>query len=124
MMSGTADPTGVLSDLQSLIQTTVGSAAPSVTTLITDGYLTNNAVSTALQTVNALVNDLGLSGLTGSNLTTLEGYLTGAISSVTTLAGSLVQTGNYSSSPTLAVNTSGIPAGTYKGVMTVTLLDQ
>ena len=123
IMTSTADPTGVLGDVQSLIQSTVGSATPTVSQLISSGYLTASSVSTALQGVPSLVSQLGLPGLTGQ-LSTIEGILTATISNVTTLPGSLIQSGNYSSSPSLAVNTSGIPAGTYKGVMTVTLIDQ
>ena len=123
IMTSTADPNGVLGDLQSLIQSTVGSATPTVSQLISSGYLTASNVSTSLQGVSSLVGQLGIPGLI-SQLPTIEGILTATISSVTTLPGSLIQSGNYSSSPTLAVNTSGIPAGTYKGVMTVTLIDQ
>ncbi len=123
IMTSTADPTGVLGDLQSLIQSTVGSVAPTVSQLISSGYLTSSDVSTALQGVSGLVSQLGLGGLT-SQLTNIEGLLTATVSTVTTLPGSLLQSGNYTSSPSLAVNTSGIPAGTYKGVMTVTLVDQ
>jgi hypothetical protein len=122
VMSSTADPTGVLGDVQSLIAGVTG-AAPNLTTLVNDGYLTSSAVSTALQGVSGLINQLGLGGLTG-DLTSILNTLTSTISSVTVLPGSLVQSGNYSSSPNLNVNTSGIPAGTYKGVMTVTLVDQ
>ena len=123
IMNSAADAGGVLGTVQSLIQTTVGSAAPTVSSLITNGYLSSSAVSTALQGVTSLVNQLGLGGLTGA-LGTIEGLLTSTLSSVTLLPSSLLQSGNYSSSPNLAVNTAGIPAGTYKGVMTVTLLDQ
>ncbi|HEX6395258.1 MAG TPA: hypothetical protein VFZ97_17630 [Acidimicrobiales bacterium] len=122
IMDWAADPAGVLADVKSLI-TGVTGAAPSLTTLINDGYLTSAQVSTALQGVPSLVSDLGVLGIT-NNLTTIENTLTASISNVTTLANSLVQSGSYTSSPTLSVNTSGIPAGTYKGVMTVTLLDQ
>lgn len=125
IMTSTADPTGVLGDLQSLIQTTVGSATPTVSSLISNGYLTAGALSTALQGVSALVNQITLTGLT-NDLTNIisSNALTGAVGNVATLAGSLIQSGNYTSSPSLNVNTSGIPAGTYKGVMTVTLIDQ
>ena len=123
IMNSTADPTGVLAQLQGLIQTAVGTATPTLTQLINGGFLTSSAVSSALQTVGGLVNQLGLGGLT-SSLSTLEGLLNVPLSSLSLAPSSLVQTGNYSSSPSLSVNTSGIPAGTYKGVMTVTLLDQ
>ena len=123
IMNSAADPGGVLAQLQSLIQTALGTATPTVTQLISGGFLSSSAVSTALQSVTSLVNQLGLGGLTGA-LGTIEGLLTSTLSGVTLLPSSLVQSGNYSSSPNLAVNTAGIPAGTYKGVMTVTLLDQ
>lgn len=122
VMSGTADPTGVLADLQSLMTGTVG-ANPTLAQLISAGYLTSSQVSTMLQGINGLVNQLGLTQL-ASDLPAIENVLTASISSVTTLAGSLIQSGTYSSSPDLTINTSGIPAGSYKGLMTVTLIDQ
>jgi len=122
IMDWAADPAGVLADVKSLI-TGITGAAPTLTTLINDGLLSSTDVSTALQGVPSLVSALGIPGIT-SNLTTIENTLTATISNVTTLANSLVQSGSYTSSPTLSVNTSGIPAGTYKGVMTVTLIDQ
>lgn len=124
MMNGTADPTGLLGDLQKLITSTAGSAAPTLTQLIANGYLTSSQVSTMLQGITSLVNQLGgLTQLT-NDLPNIENVLTATITAVTTLPGSIVQSGTYTSSPDLAINTSGIPAGSYKGVMTVTLLDQ
>lgn len=123
IMNNTADPTGVTSVLQGLIQTALGTATPTVTQLISGGFLTSSAVSTALQGVSSLVNQLGLGGLTGA-LSTIQGLLTSTLSTVGLAPSTLVQSGNYSSSPNLAVSTAGIPAGTYKGVMTVTLFDQ
>ena len=122
VMDWAADPLGVLADVKSLI-TGVTGANPNLTTLINDGYLTSADVSTALQNVPSLVSLVGVPGIT-SNLGAIENTLTATISNVTTAANSLVQSGSYTSSPTLSVNTSGIPAGTYKGVMTVTLIDQ
>lgn len=123
IMNSTADPTGLLGQVQSLIQSALGTATPTVTQLISGGFLTSSAVSTALQGVTSLVNQLGLGGLTGA-LSSIENVLTSTLSTVGIAPSTLVQSGNYSSSPNLAVNTAGIPAGTYKGVMTVTLLDQ
>jgi hypothetical protein len=123
IMNSAADPGGVLAQLQSLIQGVLGTATPTVTQLIGGGFLSSSAVSSALQTVSGLINQLGLGGLTGA-LSTIEGLLNVNLSSLAISPTSLVQSGNYSSSPNLAVNTAGIPAGTYKGVMTVTLLDQ
>jgi len=132
VMSGTADPTGLLADLKTLIQSTLGgNATPTVTQLIdavssnpANGYLTSSAVSTALQGVPALISQLGIGGLANQTvLTDIENNLTGTVASVTTLPGSVVQTGNYSSSPDLAVDATKIPAnGTFKGVMTVTMV--
>lgn len=123
IMNSAADAGGVLGPLQSLIQGVLGTSTPTVTQLISGGFLSSSAVSSALQTVGGLINQLGLGGLT-SALSTIEGLLNVNLSSLTIAPTSLVQSGNYSSSPNLAVNTAGIPAGTYKGVMTVTLLDQ
>jgi hypothetical protein len=125
IMSGTADPTGLLTAVQNVIGNTLGAGVtdPTLTQLISAGYLTSSQVSTMLQGISGLVSGLGLPGIT-SDLTTIEGILTAAVSSVTALPGSIIQSGTYSSSPDLAINTSGIPAGSYKGVMTVTLLDK
>jgi len=123
IMDGTADPTGLLSDVQSLMTSTLGTSNPTLTQLINGGYLTSSDVSTMLQGITALVDQLGLTGLT-SDLTSIENVLTASITSVTSLTGSIAQTGSYSSSPDLAINTTSIPAGSYKGVMTVTLIDQ
>ena len=123
IMDGTADPTGLLPNLQSLMSTTLGTSDPTLTQLIGAGYLTSSQVSTMLQGITGLVNQLGLPGLT-NDLASIENVLTASITSVTGLPGSLIQSGSYSSSPDLSINTSGIPAGSYKGVMTVTLIDQ
>lgn len=124
MMSGTADPTGLLGTVQNLINSTVGTATPTVAQLIANGYLTSSQVSTMLQSLTSLVDQLGgLTQLT-NDLPNIENALTATITAVTTLPGSIVQSGTYTSSPDLAINTTGIPAGSYKGVMTVTLVSQ
>jgi len=123
IMSSTADPTGLLSVVQGLITNVLGTATPTLTQLINGGFITSSQVSTMLQGISGLVDQLGLPGLT-NDLTTIEGDLTANISSIVPLAGSLIQSGSYTSSPDLSINTSGIPAGSYKGVMTVTLVDQ
>lgn len=129
IMSSTADPTGLLSVVQGLITTALGTSTPTLTQLINGGFISSSQVSTMLQNIipagsaPSLVGQLTLTGLT-NDLTTIEGDLTANITSVTALAGSLIQSGSYSSSPDLSINTAGIPAGSYKGVMTVTLLDQ
>ena len=126
IMNAAADPNGVLGPLEGLIQGVLGTATPTLTQLISGGFLSGSAVSSALQSVTGLVSQLGLGGLTGA-LSTIEGLLNVNLLGAGGLSlgsGSLLQSGNYSSSPNLTVNTAGIPAGTYKGVMTVTLLDQ
>lgn len=122
IMSGTADPTGLLGVVQNLIQTTTGSANPNLSQLITAGYTTSSDVTTMLEGT-ALGTLLGPAGI-ANDLSTIESDLTTSVTSVTSLAGSMIQSGTYTSGPSLAINTTGIPAGSYKGVMTVTLLDQ
>lgn len=125
LMNGTANPTGLLNDLVSQITSLLGTSTPTLTQLINAGFLNSSAVSTALQSVTGLLGQLGLTGLT-NDLSSIENVLTATISSsgLSLLPGVTNQSGNYSSSPSLTVNTSKIPAaGTYKGVMTVTLLD-
>lgn len=119
VMTGTADPTGLLGDVQGLVNTALGTATPTLTQLISAGYITSSQVSTLLQGVSGLLNTIGLTGIT-TDLTSFENTLTATLSGVTSIA----QTGSYSSSPDLSINTSNIPAGSYKGVMTVTLVDQ
>ena len=122
VMDGTADPTGLVSVVQGLIQSTVGSANPTLAQLVSAGYLTNSQVTTMLEgtALNGLLGSVGIT----NDLSTIEGDLTASVSTVTSLAGSIIQSGSYSSTPSLSINTSGIPAGSYKGLMTVTLVDQ
>jgi hypothetical protein len=129
IMHGTANPTGLLSDLVSEITAAVGTATPTLQQLVTAGYLTSSAVSAVLAQNTTLMNALGgLTGLT-SDLSTILGDITSSISSSGTnpmslLSGATSQSGNYESSPTLAVTVPSTATGTYQGVMTVTLLDQ
>lgn len=119
MMTGTANAAGLLSDFQALLSSVTGSASPTVTTLINDGYLDPNAVTSLLLTVTGLP----LGELTPL-LPSIENTLTGTLNSVTPLVSTVTSvTGNYSSNPGVAINTSGVPAGSYKGLMTITLMD-
>lgn len=126
IMSGTADPTGLLGPLESLISSTVGtvgSNGPTLSQLVAAGYLTNSQVSTMLQGITGLTSLVGVN-LTG-DLSSIESTLTASLTTVTSATGSLVQTGSYSSSPSLSVDASKIPgAGSYTGLMTVTLVSQ
>lgn len=126
LMNGNANPTGLVTDLISQITSLLGTSTPTLSQLIGAGFLSSSAVSTALQSVTGLLSQLTLLGL-GNDLSSIENILTATISTpnLSLLSGVTSQSGNYSSSPTLSVDTSKIPAaGTYKGVMTVTLLDQ
>lgn len=134
IMHGAANPAGLLNDLVSEITAATCSATgtavalgstPTLSQLICAGYLTSSAVSTVLQANTTLMTDLGgLTGLT-ANLATIESNITASVSStaMSLLAGATTQSGNYSSSPSLAVTVPSTASGTYKGLMTVTLLD-
>lgn len=119
MMTGTANAAGLLADFQALLTTVTGSSTPSVATLISQGYLDPNAVTSLLLTVTGLP----LSQLTPL-LPSIESTLTGTLNSVTPLVSTVTSvSGNYSSNPGVAINTSGVPAGSYQGLMTITLMD-
>lgn len=129
IMHGTANPAGLLNDLISEITTTVGTASPTLQQLVNAGYLTSSAVSAVLEQNTTLMNALGgLSGLT-ADLSTILNDITTSISASGTnpmslLSGATSQSGNYEASPTLAVTVPPGAAGSYQGLMTVTLLDQ
>ena len=120
VMSGTANGSGLLADLQSVITSALG-ASPTITQLINAGYLDPNAVAASLESdLSSLLPLSTIDSLLGS----IESSLSGTLSSVTPLVSGLTgQSGTYSSSPDLAVNTAGVPTGSYKGLMTVTLVD-
>ena len=118
MMTGTANAAGLLSDFQALL-TSVAGSTPSAATLISKGYLDPNAVTSLLLTVTGLP----LAELTPL-LPSIESTLTGTLNSVTPLLSSVTSvSGNYSSNPGVAITTSGVPAGSYQGLMTITLMD-
>lgn len=130
MMHGAANPTGLVADLITEISTATCSGtalgmAPALSRLVCAGYLTDNAVSTALQANTTLMNDLGgLVGLT-ANLGTIEDTIQAPLDStnLSLLSGATSQSGNYDASPSLQVKVPSGSDGTYKGVMTVTLVD-
>lgn len=131
VMHGTANPTGLVGDLISQISTATCNTTPlgtdpTLTALICAGYLTNNAVSTAVQSNTTLMTALGgLTGLTTTNLTDIENTLTAPLTStaLSLLSGTTSQSGTYDSSPSLVVTVPSGSIGTYQGIMTVTLVD-
>ena len=132
VMDGVSNPVGLLGDvlnqITSLPGVTGNPPTATLTQLINGGFLTPSQVSSVLQGVTSLVTALGgLTQLT-NDLPAIENTLTAVLNTtnVSLLSGATSQSGTYSSSPGLAVNTSNISglSGTYKGVMTVTLLDQ
>jgi hypothetical protein len=133
IMHGTANPTGLVGDLINQISTAVCNTNnttlgtdPTLSALICAGYLTNNAVSTAVQSNSTLMAALGgLAGLTPTNLTDIENTLTAPLTStaLSLLSGATSQSGTYDSSPSLVVTVPSGSSGTYEGVMTVTLVD-
>lgn len=131
VMHGTANPTGLVGDLISQIsaatcKSTPLGTDPTLSALICAGYLTNNAVSTAVQSNSTLMTALGgLTGLTTTNLTDIENTLTAPLTTtaLSVLSGATSQSGTYDSSPSLVVTVPSTATGTYEGIMTVTLVD-
>ena len=124
VMSGTANGSGLLSDVTNLVESltgTTGTGLPNATQLISAGLLNQGSVLSLVCSVLSIACNL-LSGLQITNiLNTLTDNLT--TSPLTLLSGVTGQSGTYSSQPGMAINTSGITAGGYKGTMTVTLVD-
>lgn len=78
----------------------------------------DSAVRTALTTAPLNVNPLLI---TSSVLASVESLLSAPAATITSV---LKQTGSYSSIPQLVVgDLAGVPTGTYKGKMTITLID-
>jgi hypothetical protein len=108
--------TGNLAALTSSLNTAF--SAKTVAQLITDGVFDTNSVLTAL------ANTLGIA--TSLLQTVNQSTLLAALSpSVTSLVGGLLgQSGTSSSNSTLTLATpANLPAGTYRGVLTVTMAD-
>lgn len=118
IMSATT-PASLLTDVQDALTSKLGGSAATVTNLINAGYLDPTAVQNLLLTVTGLPLDV-----LQPQLTTLENALTGALDSTTPVVPlDTTQSGTYSSDPSMVVNTTGIGAGSYQGLMTVTLMD-
>ena len=115
IMNGTANPLGLVSDLQAILSSLTNTLS---STLISGGFLDTNSVMNAVSTALSAPLSL-LSTLTSS----IEGTLTTTLAGVPLVSSLTSQSGNYSASPTMKVNTSGVPAGTYRGTFTVTLAD-
>jgi hypothetical protein len=62
-------------------------------------------------------------GLLAPFVSTIESTLTGTLSGVPLVSTLTGQTGNYSATPAMTVNTSGVPSGSYRGTLTITLTD-
>jgi hypothetical protein len=116
VMVGTAqtgDPTAILNALKATVGNTL-SAVP-VSTLISNGYLDQNAV------LAAVAQATGQLGLVTTNATAVINSLSANLTSVGNVLG---QSGSYNSLPQLNVNIpSGTASGTYRGELTVTLAD-
>lgn len=137
VMSGAPDASGLLSDVEAIVQSATNTAAPTATDLVADGVdstgvcTTATAGCTAFLTVNQVLAMVSTALGTNSSLLT-SSQVTGILNTLTTTVGSGItlvstatgQSGNYSSQPAMAINTSGIGAGSYSGQMTVTLISQ
>lgn len=110
LMQGTAqsvDPTALTSQLPAV--------GTSVSTLISDGLVSQDSVLSAV----AAALGIPVTDLTTSVIAPLTTTANGVINGV------LGQSGTYNSMPELQVTVpSTVPAGTYQGVLTVTLADQ
>ena len=123
IMTGTTDPTGLISDLNSVILSAtnpVTSNTPTAQDLVTALYLDPNAVLTMvcqkLTVACGLLTPLQQTQI----LNTLnDNLLTAPITLVGGLTG---QSGTYSAQPGVVINTQGIIPGGYRGTMTVTLV--
>lgn len=115
IMNGTANPLGLVSDVQALLNSLTNTLS---STLITGGFLDTNAVMNEVSSVLSAPLSL-LSPLTSS----IEGTLTATLANVPLVSSLTSQSGNYSATPKMTVNTSGVPAGSYRGTLTVTLAD-
>ena len=115
IMNGTANPLGLVNDVQALLDSLTNTLS---STLVTGGFLDTNAVMNEVSTVLSTPLSL-LSTLTGS----IEGTLTATLANVPLVSTLTSQSGNYSATPKMTVNTSGVPAGSYRGTLTVTLAD-
>ena len=112
VMSSTANAAGISVDLQGLLAKLPNMSA---TQLITAGYLDSNSVMSAVSTVlNIPLN------LLTPYVSSIENTLIGSLAGTPLATGLTSDSGSYSSSPAVTVNTSGVPAGSYKGTMTIT----
>ena len=104
--------TPLLGDLSSLIGTT-----PTLGSLVSGGFVNaTSAINAIAQQLSIPLNLLSTSIITNIE-STVTATLTGLVPAVTNL------TGNYASSPSMSVNTSNVPAGSYRGELTITLAD-
>lgn len=115
--------TPLINDLYSVISTALGSTVSGVAppTLFQLGSTTSfvNAANAVDQIASAIGIPLNL--VTGSIATSIEKDVTATLSSTLSTVTSL--TGNYSASPAMSISTAGIPAGSYRGQLTITLAD-
>lgn len=117
VMTGVANQTGLVSDLQSVL-TTLGAAPQNVATLISNGYLDSSSVMTAV--AGALNEPLTLlTPFTSS----IESALTATLASTPLNSALTSESGSYAATPEMTVNTSGVPKGNYRGVLTITEVD-
>lgn len=114
--------TPLINDLYSVVSSAVGStvsgAAPAtLTQLASNGFVNGTTV------VNQIAQSIGipLNLVTSTVASQIETDVTATLSSTLSTVTSL--TGNYSASPDMTINTAGIPAGSYKGQLTITLAD-
>jgi hypothetical protein len=114
--------TPLINDLYSVISgvlgsTVSGTAPPTLAQLAGNSFLDGSTV------VNEIAQSIGipLNLLSAGVITSIEDDVTATLSSVLSTVDSL--TGNYSASPNMTITTAGIPAGSYKGELTITLAD-
>ena len=122
IMTGTANASGLISDLTSVIENAVSpvTSNPTAQQLATALFLDPNAVLTMVcQTLNitcALLTTVQQNSI----LSTLTDNLsTNPVTLVSNLTG---QSGTYSAQPGMVINTQGVVPGGYRGTMTVTLV--
>jgi hypothetical protein len=123
IMTGTANASGLISDLNAVIETATGttlSGTPTAQELVTANYLDPNAVMSMVCSALSITCALLSAAQQTSILQTLTDDLN--TNPITLVSGLTGQTGNYSAQPGMVINTSGIVPGGYRGTMTVTLV--
>jgi hypothetical protein len=115
IMTGLANQNGLVGDLQTALGKLANDEA---STLISNGYLDSTSVMTAVATA---LNEPPT--LLAPFTTAIENTLTATLATTPLDSPLTSESGSYAATPEMTINTSGIPSGNYRGLLTVTEVD-